>query len=135
MKQERLTGMLASFKRRKPIKDDFGNEVVMFFNEDFVDDIMPLMSSYRYNKVSRVNKNDKRKAVIRHGIVQIKASMKMLDENYKFNVEDFIRYGQTRGKNWDYMNLLEFNEQKHIIPTPKKKFMNPRKRRRYVISK
>ncbi len=127
--------MLLSFKRRHQIKDDFGNKVVMFFNEDFVKEIMPLMSSYRYNKVSRVNKNDKRKAVIKHGIIQLKASMKLLDQNYKFNVEEFIRYGQTRGKNWDYMSLLEFNEQKHIIPKPKKKFMNPKRRRQYVISK
>lgn len=135
MKQDQLPGMLASFKNRQQIKDDFGNEVVMFFNEQFVDDILPLMSSFTHHKMSRQNKNDKRKAVFRHGIVKIKESMELLATNYKLNVIKFIEYGQDQRKNWDYMQIEQYNEQKHIIPTPKKKFMNPKRRKRYVISK
>ena len=135
MKRERLPGMLATFRNRQRIEDDFGKVIVMFFNEDFVKDIIPLMSSYRHHKMSRVNKNDKRKAVVRHGIIQLKASMHLLDTNYKLDIEKFVAYGQDRGKNWDYMGVEEFDAQKHIIPVPKKKFINLKRRRRYVVSK
>ncbi len=117
------------------IKDDYGTTVIMLFNEDFMKDIMPLMLSYRHHKVSRVNKNDKRKAIIKKGIIQLKASMQLLETNYKLDIEKFITYGQNRGKNWDYMDIKSFDEQKHIIPKPKKKFMNPKRRRHHVISK
>ena len=128
--------MLVSYKNRKRIEDDYGKVVILFFNEDFIDDIMPLMSSYRHHKMSRVNQDDKRKAVFRNGIVQLKESMQLLDTNYKLDIEKFVAFGQDRKKNWDYMGIEEFDAEKHIIPMPKKKFMNLRKRRRqYVISK
>lgn len=135
MKQEALAGMLVSYKNRQRIKDDCGNEVVMFFNENFLDEIMPLMSSFRHHKMSRQNENDTRKVVVKHGIVQIKESLKLLETNYKLNVIKFIEYGQDRKKNWDYMQIEQYNQQKHIIPKPKKKFMNLKNRSRYVVPK
>jgi len=126
--------LLLHFKNRRQLKDDYGNEIVMFFNEDYVTNIAPLISSYAYNKVSRVNE-DKRKAVVKHGIVSIKETMKLLSKNYKLDVTKFIRYGQQRGKDWDYLTLSEYKQNEHLVPKPKQKFINPRKRRRYVISK
>lgn len=121
-----------TFQNRKKIKDDLGNEVVMFFNENFVNDIVPLISSYTHHKISRVNKEDKRKTIKRNGIIQINKTLELLKSNYQFNVNNFIDYGQRRGKNWDSITIDEYNEQKHIIPTPKKKFINPKKRKSYV---
>jgi hypothetical protein len=121
-----------TFQNRKRIKDDLGNEVVMFFNEDFINDIIPLISNYTHHKISRVNKDDKRKEITRNGIVQINKTIELLKTNYQFDVNKFIEYGQERGKNWYLMSIDKFNEQKHIIPTAKKKFINPKKRKPYV---
>lgn len=124
-----------TFQNRKHITDDLQNEVVMFFNEDFVNEIVPLMSSYTHHKISRVNQEDKRKAITRNGVIQINKTLELLKTNYQFDVNKFIEYGQRRGKNWDSMSIEKFNEQKHIIPKPKQKFINPKKRKNYVNPK
>ena len=131
--QQRLMSLLLHFKNRRELKDDYGNNIIMFFNEDFTTEIIPLISSYTYHKVSRVNE-DKRKAIVNNGIVSIKETILLFKKNYKFNATKFIDYGQRKGKDWDYLTLSEYKENEHLVPKPKQKFINPRKRRRYAIS-
>ena len=131
--QNRLESLLIHYRNRKKLTDDYGNVIVMFFNENFYDNILPLMSAYKHHKVSRVSE-DKRKAIFNNGIISIKETIKLLSENYKLELAKFIAYGQKKGKDWDYLTYSEFKENEHIIPKPKQKFINPRKRKRYVIS-
>jgi hypothetical protein len=106
----------------------------MFFNESFLDEIVELISKYRYCGLSKTTQKENN-SCFNNGIVSIKNTIEFYKENYKFSVVKFIEYGQMRGKKWDYMKLSKFNEAKDILPKPKKKFINPKNRNRYVIPK
>jgi hypothetical protein len=129
-----LLGLLASYKNKQEIKDEYGTTIVMFFNEDFVEEIIDLISKYRNSKLCKITDKLNTNG-IQNGIVSIKNTIKFYKENYRFSVVKFVEYGQMRGKKWDYMRLTQYNEASNIIPKPKKKFINPKNRKRYVISK
>ncbi len=121
-----------AYKNKQRLKDDFGNEVMMFFNEDFLTEIMELCSKFTHSKYGRINEKLEPKKD-NGGIFNIKKHIAFLSENFKFNVIDFIEYGQRRGKDWQYMNYLEYFINLPTIPKPKQKFINPKNRQRYVI--
>jgi len=105
----------------------------MFFNEDFCKEIVALISAYRHSKFGKINTTNK--PVNYNGIVSIKNTINFYKNNFKFNVKEFVEYGQRRGKNWDYMPIEKYETASSIIPKPKRKFINPKNRNRYVISK
>jgi len=105
----------------------------MFFNEDFYKEIIDLISKYRNSKLGKITKANT--PVNYNGIVSIKNTMNFYKNNFKLNAIEFVEYGQKRGKYWDYMPMEKYETASSIIPKPKRKFINPKNRNRYVISK
>ena len=124
---------MSSYKNKQILKDEYGVEIVMFFNENFIKEIVPLISAYRNSKLCKTNKE--KKLVNYNGIVSIKKTINFFKNNFKFNAVEFVEYGQRRRKYWDYMTIEKYESASNIMPKPKKKFINPKNRKRYVISK
>ena len=127
-------GLLVSYKNKQNLKDDYGQEIMMFFNENFINEIISFLSSYKYSKYCKISKKDK-EVFNKNGLLNIKNTLSFYKENFKLNVIEFIEYGQRRGKNWDYITIQEYENAKEIIPKPKKKFINPKRRKRYATPK
>lgn len=123
-----------SYKNKQKLKDDYGTEIVMFFNENFTTEIISFMSAYRHSSYCKVSDKEEKTLSI-NGLLSIKNTIKFYKENFKLNIKEFVEYGQRRGKNWDYIDIEKYETAKSIIPKPKKKFINPKRRKRYVISK
>lgn len=129
-----MLGLLVSYKNKQNLKDDYGQEIMMFFNENFIDEIISFLSSYKYSSYCKISKKDKT-VFNKNGLLSIKNTLSFYKENFKLNIIKFVEYGQRRGKNWDYITIEQYNEAKNIIPKPKKKFINPKKRKKYVTPK
>ena len=106
----------------------------MFFNENFTEDIVPLATSFRHSNYCKTTDN-KRYEVKEDQLVNLSQLLYYFKNNYKFNVIEFIEYGQRRGKKWEYMKAEEYSEASSILPKPKKKFINPKRRRVYAFPK
>jgi len=133
--QNLLLSFLIHYKNKRRIKDQFDNEVMMFFNEDFVSEIMLLISKFTHSNFGKQNKQTEKRKYKKTEIFNIKKEIEYLESNFKFNVIEFIEYGQERGKNWQYIDYQEYQKIKPEEPKQKIKFINPNNRSRYVISK
>ena len=127
--QNHLLSLLMAYKNKKVIEDDFGNKVMMFFNEKPLE-ITSLIGKYKYHKVSRKKGTIEDDIILRMGIIQLKESSENIEKNQKFNVLNFIEYGQDRGKDWQEINYELYIS---LMPKPKQKLINPKKRKKYVI--
>jgi hypothetical protein len=102
----------------------------MFFNEQFLSEngIIGFISKFTHSNYGAINPNAPKKKRSPFEIISIKKEMKYLKENFKFNVIDFINYGQQRGKDWQ---MIDYDIYRKLMPEKpkKKKFINPRIRR------
>jgi menaquinone-dependent protoporphyrinogen IX oxidase len=127
--QKRLLSFLMAYKNKKEIKDEYGNKIIMFFNEH-PRDISILMGKYKYNKLSRKSGTINEDIMLKDGIIQLNQSLKNVEKNHKFNVLNFVEFGQRRGRNWQEFNYDLYYK---LMPKPKRKIINPKKRKKYVI--
>jgi hypothetical protein len=97
---------------------------MMFFKENFVHEMIPLIAKFRYSKLGRT----KEKPAVTNPFESMNFAEEIADSiaNHKLNILRFVEFGQSRGKDWYQMDYKEYEE---IAPkvTHKKKFLKPRK--------
>ncbi len=118
-----LLGLSIHYRNKEIMFDDFGNVVMLFFNES-PSDIKVLTSKFTKSKLgikntaTRIDSKFLSKDFIEDTFEEMSSN--------SFNVIDFIQFGQTRKRDWDYLDYKEYLE---IAPKPKykKKFLKPRR--------
>ena len=108
------------------IVDDNQNVNYLFYNENYLgaNGIIDLIQKYRFSNLSKV-KESKIKYIDSLGLFSIKKCIQNITESYHFNFIEFFKFGISRGRDWEYMNEIEYQIAKNV----KKKFINPKNRK------
>jgi hypothetical protein len=110
-----------SLRYRNKIRliDDNELKGIILFN-DKVSDVKKMFVQFKYSKKSLINEET---TFIKRGFEGFKSTKK----TYKVCIIEFVKYALTKGYDWKLYGQPEWEA---IEPTKKKKFINPRKKKR-----
>jgi len=103
----KLCDLQIRYKKRIFLKDDYDKKYVLYFNFETKDMIMDLLMSYKFNKLSITDKQETEITVTR---ANKEYTLKQNPYVYKLNIEEFYKYGLSRGKDWRLFSKDEYQE-------------------------